>query len=176
MSKKKQELSIKIEKRPKVKRNEPKYLVTVTYPGVLKERMQIAASTLKLAKTWKKYLENQITKIENQESLLYLFPDAIKYRTVDLQYDFIDALEMMHETWRRYKSGKLKEIDLGKNIRRLRKFHGLSIREFAQAVGMTPSQISMFETGKREPNKDHIDKICKTFHVKLKNIFLGWDD
>ncbi len=59
----------------------------------------------------------------------------------------------------------------GEKLRFLRKQQGLTIKEFAQAIGHTThSHISEFETGKRRPSLDFTLRVSAFFGVPLDQL------
>lgn len=59
----------------------------------------------------------------------------------------------------------------GEKLRVLRKRRGLTIKEFAQAIGHTThSHISEFETGKRKPSLDFALRVSTFFDVPLDQL------
>lgn len=49
-----------------------------------------------------------------------------------------------------------------KNLRKARKDNGLSMKELGERIGAAESTISLYETGKRQPDNDTIIKLSKT--------------
>lgn len=60
-------------------------------------------------------------------------------------------------------------------LRELRKAKGLSQPEFAQAFNIASGTISMWETGKRQPDFDTLQKLAKFFGVTA-DYLLGSED
>jgi transcriptional regulator with XRE-family HTH domain len=62
---------------------------------------------------------------------------------------------------------------LGKRILELRKERRLTLRETSEAIGVSTSAVSMYETGKRSPDHETLIKIANFFNVStdylLKN-------
>jgi len=52
---------------------------------------------------------------------------------------------------------------------------GLSQAELAKKIGVSPSTISMYEVGKREPDFETEEKLADFFNVSL-NVLRGKDD
>lgn len=57
----------------------------------------------------------------------------------------------------------------------LRKRDGLSQRELAEKIGVSPSTIGMYESGKRFPTHEIEEALADIFNVNL-NILRGIDD
>ena len=60
-------------------------------------------------------------------------------------------------------------------LKELRESNNMSLTEFAKAVGIAKSSVSIYESGKQKPGRKAIDKICKTFGVD-KEWLLGEDE
>ncbi len=59
----------------------------------------------------------------------------------------------------------------GEKLRALRKRHGLTIKELAQAIGHTThSHISELETGRRPPSLEIVLKISRMFGVSVDKL------
>lgn len=50
-------------------------------------------------------------------------------------------------------------------LRNLRKSKKLSQKQFAQAVFISPSAVSQYETGRTRPSRDTLERIAKFFDV-----------
>lgn len=50
-------------------------------------------------------------------------------------------------------------------IKELRTSKGLTIKDFAGEIGVSPTSASLYESGKQNPGKKTIDKICEVFGV-----------
>ena len=59
---------------------------------------------------------------------------------------------------------------LNEALRLIRVFHDMSVTELAAALEVTPSYISMIESGKKEPNLDFIGNFAKIFGLKPSSI------
>ena len=60
----------------------------------------------------------------------------------------------------------------GENIRRIRKYRNLTIQELADMVGVSEAYIRAYETGRRNPKPDSLEKIANALAVNpevLKN-------
>lgn len=60
-------------------------------------------------------------------------------------------------------------------LRQLRDEHKLSQKELAQALNVTQTAITYWETGKREPSAEIIEKIAEYYGVNPAYI-MGWSD
>ncbi len=58
-----------------------------------------------------------------------------------------------------------------KNIQSLRSFLQISRPDFARAIGVSETLISLIESGKREPSAKFVKMVCDTFHLKLDTIY-----
>ncbi len=64
----------------------------------------------------------------------------------------------------------LDTLTLGRRIRRLRTARGMTLDDLAGAVGRAPSQMSMIETGKREPKLTQLHAIARALGVTMDAI------
>ena len=62
---------------------------------------------------------------------------------------------------------------IGSNVRKLRVSHGLTVREFADILGLSSSTISLIENGKRQLTVANLKRICEEFHIKADKILFG---
>jgi transcriptional regulator with XRE-family HTH domain len=62
------------------------------------------------------------------------------------------------------------EVDLGARLRAERVRAGLSLRELARRIGLTPSAISQFETGKSRPSVGTLFEIVELLGVSLDDM------
>lgn len=58
-------------------------------------------------------------------------------------------------------------------IRELRKQCGLTMRELGEKIGVSESTISLYETGKREPNYETLLKMAELFNVSVDYLLRG---
>ena len=56
-------------------------------------------------------------------------------------------------------------------IRTLRKQHKMTQLALAQRAGLSESQISKYETGRRQPDRDAQWKIAGAFSVMIEDVF-----
>lgn len=61
------------------------------------------------------------------------------------------------------------------NLRKLRKTAGLTMKELGKIVGMSESTISLYETGKHEPDIETMAKIADALHVSVDEL-IGRDE
>lgn len=54
---------------------------------------------------------------------------------------------------------------LGNRLKELRKKHHMTQQVLADALGVSPSTIGMYEQGRREPDHSTLTAICRLFHV-----------
>ena len=64
-------------------------------------------------------------------------------------------------------------LTIGRRIRQLRTARGLTLEELATAIGRAPSQLSMFETGKREPKLTLLQAIAKALGTTIDALLEG---
>lgn len=62
-------------------------------------------------------------------------------------------------------------MNVGENIRRIRKEKGLTQKELGELCGMYESQIRKYELGKANPKKETLDKIAKALKVDILSLF-----
>ncbi len=60
--------------------------------------------------------------------------------------------------------------DFHKNLRSLRQQHHLTQSQMADALGVSPSRIGMYEQGRRDPDLDMLQKIAKFFSVSTDSL------
>lgn len=56
-------------------------------------------------------------------------------------------------------------------MREIRKQHGLTMKELGRAVGVSESTISLYETGKHEPDVVTMQNIADVLEVSLDELF-----
>ena len=62
-------------------------------------------------------------------------------------------------------------MSIGDNIKRIRLKKNLTQKKLGLLSGMSESQIGQYETGKRNPKKDTLDKIAKALDVDVSALF-----
>ena len=62
---------------------------------------------------------------------------------------------------------------LGKRIRHFRSLAGLTLDQVSDATGLTASQLSLIETGKREPKLTALNALANTFGVAVTDLLTG---
>ena len=67
--------------------------------------------------------------------------------------------------------GKREEI--GKRIRVMRKSRGMTQEDLARSIEQSPSSITMYETGRREPDLETLEALADVFNVTLGSIVSG---
>lgn len=67
----------------------------------------------------------------------------------------------------------MNKLDLGKNIKRLRRAAGLSQVALAEACGWGPdnARISHYEVGRREPSIEDLSKIAKAVRAHVADFY-----
>lgn len=61
-------------------------------------------------------------------------------------------------------------LTIGRRIRHLRRERGLTLEHLAAALDRAPSQVSMIETGKREPRFAQLETIAQTLGVDVATL------
>lgn len=61
------------------------------------------------------------------------------------------------------------------NLRKLRKAQGLSMRALGNKIGLAESTISLYETGKRQPDNATLIKLAETLNCSV-DYLLGLSD
>ena len=61
-------------------------------------------------------------------------------------------------------------LTIGRRIRQLRTARGRTLEELAAAIGRAPSQLSMIETGKREPRLTQLQAIARALDTTIDRI------
>ena len=62
-------------------------------------------------------------------------------------------------------------INVGKQIRVIRKKQGMALKDLAQAVGMEPSNLSVIENGKSNPQLLTYVKIASALNCGMADLF-----
>ena len=65
--------------------------------------------------------------------------------------------------------------NVNENIRKFRKFRGLSQQKLGSLVGKSTNVVSNWENGLHSPDLDTIAEICKVLSVTPNQIF-GWEE
>ena len=63
---------------------------------------------------------------------------------------------------------------MGNNIRALRKAAGITMKQFGAIMGVSESTISLYETGKNEPDISMLKKMSEYFNVSI-DALLGYE-
>lgn len=63
-------------------------------------------------------------------------------------------------------------MDISKNIKRIREAKGLSQKEVISAIGMGAAQYSRIENGKTDPSVSTLTKIAKALGVAMPELFM----
>ena len=58
----------------------------------------------------------------------------------------------------------------------LRKAHGLSQQQLANQTGLTRSAVGMYETAKREPDFETLQRFADFFHTDMNTLLTGTGD
>lgn len=72
-------------------------------------------------------------------------------------------------------------MKIGKNIKDMRMLKGISQKELAERLNVTPAMISQYETGTRTPKYSTIERIakalgCKTFDIAQEVMYIDPED
>lgn len=96
---------------------------------------------------------------------------------IDLKRDMIQKLATALEIPPSYLLGthgdnaeEIKNYDIGQRIRSLRESAGLSQKEFAQKLDISPGRLSNWELGINRPNADMIKTICKELGISANDL------
>lgn len=65
-------------------------------------------------------------------------------------------------------------MGFGKNLRKFRESLGLTMREFAEPMGLSPNLIYLYENEKSYPKINTLERICETYGAE-PNLLLGYD-
>lgn len=65
-------------------------------------------------------------------------------------------------------------MTFGKNLKKFRESLGLTMREFAEPIKLSPNLIYLYENEKSYPKINTLELICETYGVK-PNLLLGYD-
>lgn len=57
------------------------------------------------------------------------------------------------------------KLAIGQNIRKYRQLRSMSQAQLAEKIDCSQSSITMYETGKREPDMDTIETIAQVLHI-----------
>jgi transcriptional regulator with XRE-family HTH domain len=66
-------------------------------------------------------------------------------------------------------------MTFGENLARLRKSRGYTQRKLTDALGLSQTAISMYETGNREPSFETLEKIADFFNVPMSTLMPSED-
>ena len=61
-------------------------------------------------------------------------------------------------------------MGLAENIKQIREQHGLTQKEFAEAVGVSAATVSTWEIGTRQPRMGVIEKISRLYDIRKSDI------
>lgn len=67
-------------------------------------------------------------------------------------------------------------MDIGKEIRKLRKMNKLTQVKLAEIIGVDRSAISSYETGRRDLTISRLKQISRALHVKPEHFFQDCPD
>ena len=65
-------------------------------------------------------------------------------------------------------------MTFAKNLKKFRESLGLTIREFAESMKLSPNLIYLYENEKSYPKINTLERICETYGVE-PNLLLGYD-
>ena len=66
-----------------------------------------------------------------------------------------------------------KKKEIGTRIRTMRKSRGMTQEELGKAIGQSASSITMYETGRREPDFETLEALADVFNVPLVSFVAG---
>ena len=66
-------------------------------------------------------------------------------------------------------------MNIGNNIRNIRKEKGMTLQQIANIMGCSPQLISQYETGKRIPKNEQIQKIATALGCFSSDILYGFE-
>ena len=61
-----------------------------------------------------------------------------------------------------------KKEQVGLRIKTMRKSRGMTQKDLAEAISQAPSSITMYETGRREPNFETLEALADVFNVPIR--------
>ena len=64
-----------------------------------------------------------------------------------------------------------KDVQLGKNIQRLRKKAGLTQEQLAEKIALSTTYIGYIEIGQKRPSLKVINKIASALRVRVRDLF-----
>lgn len=67
---------------------------------------------------------------------------------------------------------KIKVMDIGKAMARIRKEVEISRPDMAQMIRITPSALWKIENGKSVPSKETIERFCRQLYIPLARIYI----
>lgn len=62
---------------------------------------------------------------------------------------------------------------MGRRIALLRRSRGMTQRQLAKALGLSPSAIGMYEQERRQPSAEQVVAICQVFSVSTQWLLTG---
>lgn len=65
---------------------------------------------------------------------------------------------------------------IGNRIRTMRKSRQMTQEDLARAIGQSPSSITMYETGRREPDFETLEALADVFNVPLVSLLTVDED
>ena len=66
-------------------------------------------------------------------------------------------------------------MNLSELIKKIRVNAGLSRKEFAQKVGASQAAVTYWETGKRQPRLDQLEKIANAFSIDVWDMYFFYE-
>jgi XRE family transcriptional regulator, regulator of sulfur utilization len=69
--------------------------------------------------------------------------------------------------------GRLRKMKLGKAIKELRKQKGISQKDFALKVSISPTSLSLIESDVKRPSNTTLKKICKELKISEPLIYIA---
>lgn len=65
---------------------------------------------------------------------------------------------------------EVNNMDIGSNIKKIRKLHKLTSQQLSEIIGITRSQITKIETGVSQPSVDVLQKIANAFNITVSEL------
>ena len=76
----------------------------------------------------------------------------------------------------RVRKARRAAFNFGKNLKRLRRFNRMTMRDMKDRYGISATSISKYERGEAEPTLENALYICDVFGVELKDMAYGTVD
>lgn len=67
-------------------------------------------------------------------------------------------------------------MEIGTQLRKVREFRGLSIKDLARESGVSSAAISQWETGKHKPRFEQLKKVLDVLGITYEQLFQDFDE